>query len=199
VEQSFLAWTHGQLGDAEQSRQDYAAAVKAYARCVEMFDRLDKVGTLKDRFFRGRLAYYRWQLALCRKAEQAVRDLDFTLQQPAGEVPALLDMRVRFLLKEQKLSAAVESAAKQKELAGENPDQLYNAACLYALCAAATTPGADTTRLAKECAEEAMTLLKHAVAKGYKHTALLKQGPDLTALRPRGDFQKLLAELERKK
>jgi hypothetical protein len=34
---------------------------------------------------------------------QAAKDLDFALQQPAAEVPQLLNMRVRFLLKEQKL------------------------------------------------------------------------------------------------
>ena len=33
-----------------------------------------------------------------------------------AEVPGLLDLRVRFLLKEQKLPAAVETAAKMKEV-----------------------------------------------------------------------------------
>src|SRR5207244_11419074 len=107
VHQSFVAWTHGQLGDAEQARQDYPAAVTAYARSMEMFDRLDEAGTLTDPFFRGRLNYYRQRLALCRQAEQVVRDLDFALKQPAAEVPGLVDLRVRFLLKEQEPAAAV--------------------------------------------------------------------------------------------
>jgi hypothetical protein len=161
-----------------------------------MFDKLDKAGKLTDPFFRGRSNYYRQRLAQSRKAEQSARDLNFALKQPAAEVPGLLDIRVRFLLKEQKLVAAVESAATMKQLAGEKPDQLYNAASLYALCAGATTPGADATRLAKACAEESLTLLKHAAARGYKNAAHMKQDQDLAALRPRPDFQKLLAELE---
>jgi hypothetical protein len=48
-------------------------------------------------------------------------------------------------------------------------------------------------------AEEAMALLKEAVAKGYKNAAHMKQDKDLDALRDRADFQKLLAELEAKK
>jgi tetratricopeptide (TPR) repeat protein len=199
IAQSFLAWTHGQLGEAEQTRQDYAAAITAYAHCVDMLDKLDKAGTLKHPFFRDCLNHNRKRLALCRKAEQAVRDLDFALKQPAAEVPALLDMRVRFLLKEQKPAAAVESAAKMKQLAGDKPDQLYNAACLYALCAGANGTSPEASRLAKECAHEALTLLKQAVAKGYGDAAHMKENQDLAALRQRADFQKLLADLEGKK
>jgi len=58
------------------------------------------------------------------------------------------------------------------------------------------TAGPDTARLAKECADEALTLLQHAVARGYKNAAQMKQDQDLAALRQRADFQKLLAELE---
>jgi serine/threonine protein kinase len=195
LEQSFLAWTRGQMGEAEEARQDYAAAVQGYAKSVAMFEKLDTAGAL-NAFFRGRLTLYREQLALCRKAEQAVKDLDFALRQPAAEVRQLLDMRVRFLLKEQKLDAAVESAAKIKERAGEKAEQLYDAACAYALCAgAANDRGAEAAALAKKCAEEALALLKQAVAKGYTNAAHMQQDKDLDALREREDFKKLLAEL----
>jgi hypothetical protein len=204
VEQWYLAWTRGQMGSAEQARHDYAAAMQAYARSVEMFEKLDQAGALNDAFFRGRMNFYRRQLVLCRKAGTAVQDLDFTLKQPAAEVPGLLDLRVRFLLKEEKLPAAVESAAKLKELAGDNPDQLYNAACDYALCAgelgrvsAGSKPRGADAALAEKCAEEALALLKQAVAKGgFKYAAYMKSDKDLDALRDRADFQKLLAELE---
>jgi hypothetical protein len=186
------------MGEVEQARFDYAAAVQAFAKSVEMFEKLDQAGSLKDSFFRGRLNFDRQRLALCRKAEQAVKDLDFALQQPAAEVPQLLRMRVRYLLHAQKLPAAVETAAKMKERAGDTAVGLYNAACLYALCAGAWAPGADAARLAKECADEAMTLLRQAVAKGFNDIEHLKND-DLKALREREDYQKLLKELEEKK
>jgi serine/threonine protein kinase len=203
-EQLFLAWTHGQMGEAEQAQVEYDAAVPAYAKSVEMFEKLDQAGALKNPFFRRRMDFYRQRLALCRKAEQAVKDLDFALEQPAAEVPELLDMRLRYLLNKQKLPAAVETAAKMKELAGDKPIQLYDAACAYALCAAvAKKLVADSqkkplanARGSDELAEEAMALLKQAVAKGYKDAAHLKQDKDLNALRNRPDFQKLLPELE---
>jgi hypothetical protein len=204
AEQSFLAWTHGQMGEAERARLDYAAAVQAYAKSVEMFEKLDQAGALKDPFFRGRMNFYRQRLALCRKAEQAVKDLDFALQQPAAEVPGLLDLRVRYLLKEQKLPAAVETAAKMKERTGPGApgDALYDAACLYALCAGAAkeakTPLPDG-RGSDKLADDAMELLRQAIAKGHKDIEHLKKDDDLKALREREDYKKLLNELEEKK
>jgi serine/threonine protein kinase/tetratricopeptide (TPR) repeat protein len=209
AEQSCLAWTHGQIGDAERARLDYAAAARAYTRSVEMFESIGQAGALKDPYFRGRLKDYRQWLPLCRKAEQAVEDLDFALQQPAEEVPQLLDMRLRSLLKEapelpQKLAAAAESAAKMKERAGDNAERLYDAACAYALCAAAAKQaksavsgaGASAHPGSEKLAEEALALLKQAVAQGFKNAAHMKQDKDLDALRARVDFQKLLAKLE---
>jgi serine/threonine protein kinase len=200
LEQSYLAWTQGQLGEAAQAQDDYPAAVQAYARSVEMFQKLYDAGA-KDSFFRGRASEYRQRLAFCRKAEHAAKDLDFALKQPKEEVLELLDIRVRVLLKERKLPAAVESAAKLKERVDSTANQLYDAACAYALYANEASAGsklqvADATALAKKWADEAMAILKQAVAKGYKDAEHMKTHDDLKALRPRDDFKKLLAELE---
>src|SRR5262249_9604994 len=150
---------------------EYGPAMSAYAKAVEMFEKLDKTGALAYGFFRGQMNSYRQRLAFCRKADQAVKDLDWALHQSAAEVPGLLAIRVRYMLKEQKLQSALESAAKMKELAGARPDQLYNAACAYALCAAvardAKKPVAKTPD-PEELVKEAMSLLKQAIAKGYK-------------------------------
>jgi serine/threonine protein kinase len=196
VEHARLAWTHGQIGEVAQARSDFVTAVQAYARCVEMFDKLDQARTLKDPALRARAEFYRRRLALCRKAEQAIKDLDFALQQPAAEVPELLDLRVRFLLKEGMLPAAVESAVKMTELAGDNAEPLYAAARANALSAgAAKKRGEDATPLAKQCADEAVRVLKQAIRNGYKNAASVKQERDLDAIREREDFKNVLAEL----
>src|SRR5262249_44593653 len=153
-----------------------------YAKSVEIFEKLDKAGTLRYSFFRERMNVYRQRLAFCRKADQAVKDLDFALHQPAEEVPALLDIRVRQMLKQQKVEAAVESAAKMKERAGDKPDQLYNAACAYALCALvakeAKRPVGNTSD-SEALTKEALALLKQAIARGYKDAAHMKENKDL--------------------
>jgi len=47
-------------------------------------------------------------------------------------------------------------------------------------------------------ADQAMAMLRDAVAKGFKDAAHMKKDTDLDPLRQREDFQKLLAELEAK-
>jgi hypothetical protein len=46
--------------------------------------------------------------------------------------------------------------------------------------------------------DEAMKMLRDAVAKGYKDADHIKKDVDLDQLRSRDDFKKLLAELEAK-
>ncbi len=70
---------------------------------------------------------------------------------------------------------------------------LYDVARVYALSvvAAGVDPPTD------QYAARAVELLRRAIERGYQNVARLKRDPDLDALRPRADFQKLLSELEK--
>ena len=132
-EQANLAWTHGQIRGFVEAQHEYADAVRAFSMAVQMFEKLDQAGVLLHPFPRSRMNDYQRQLALCRKAEQAVKDLDFALKQPAAEMPELLDLRLRYLLKNHKTPAAVATAAKIKEL-GATTKTNFTSACLRIAC-----------------------------------------------------------------
>jgi serine/threonine protein kinase/tetratricopeptide (TPR) repeat protein len=55
---------------------------------------------------------------------------------------------------------------------------------------------AKRKELAQNYADRAMTMLRRAVARGYKDVAHMKKDADLDALRGREDYKKLIAELE---
>src|SRR5262249_34883997 len=63
LEKSLLAWTHGQIGGAEERRLDFSAAVQAYRRSVDLFTKLDQAGVLKDPTSRGHMKFFRHRLA----------------------------------------------------------------------------------------------------------------------------------------
>jgi hypothetical protein len=68
-----------------------------------------------------------------------------------------------------------------KERARDKPDQLYDATCAYAVCSvAAKTPVANAPG-SEELANEALALLKQAVAKRFKNAAHMWQDDDLKA------------------
>jgi tetratricopeptide (TPR) repeat protein len=81
---------------------------------------------------------------------------------------------------------AVEELAKDADA-----DTLYNAACVCALASAAVREQKD------KHSRRAVELLRQAVAKGYKDVDHLKQDDDLSSLRGRDDFRKLLGEMDK--
>jgi eukaryotic-like serine/threonine-protein kinase len=88
-----------------------------------------------------------------------------------------------------------------EKLQPADPASCYEAACYRAVTAAVVCAGGKPSN-AKEAEAEAdrsMAWLKQAVASGYTDAAHMKEDKDLDALRTRGDFKKLLAELESRK
>jgi hypothetical protein len=98
-------------------------------------------------------------------------------------------------------AAAVQTAQTLRDLDWNPPADTYDAACALAMCilVVATHEQLDADKrkaAAQFYGDEAMKLLRDAVAKGFNDAALLKKDPNLAPLRQRQDFQKLLAELE---
>jgi serine/threonine-protein kinase len=95
------------------------------------------------------------------------------------------------------------TAAVEELLRPGNADHgtLYEAARVYALAAAqaakAAPPHTSSLR-AEQYAQRAAALLRQAVQKGYQDVAHMKKDAELDSLRPRLDFQRLLADLEAK-
>ena len=98
---------------------------------------------------------------------------------------------------------AVRTAEIQRNLGWDTITDAYDAACYLSLCVPVVSEHAelDATQR-KESArfygDAAMELLRDAVSKGFRDVAHMRKDTDLDPLRPRGDFQKFVAELEGK-
>jgi tetratricopeptide (TPR) repeat protein len=98
-------------------------------------------------------------------------------------------------------AAAVKAAEQIRDLGWDAAGNAYDAACALALCIPIVEKheklDADERQAAVQFyGDEAMKLLRHAVAKGFQDAARMKKDSDLDPLRGRDDFQKLLADLE---
>ena len=99
---------------------------------------------------------------------------------------------------------ATESAVAMSGVRPEHAEDAYDAGCLFARCvplAQADQKIAEAQRLmlAQQYGDQAMMWLRAAIARGYNDVEHMKTDDDLTSLRQRPDFQKLLAELEAKR
>jgi serine/threonine protein kinase len=115
-------------------------------------------------------------------------------------IPLALGVRLKCYQKAGDLAQCRATAAMWEKRNPKDAEGLYHAACYRAVTASvqAKTQSADAARLAREDADRAMAWLSKAVAAGYTDAAQIRQDDDLNFLRGREDFQKLVAELDRK-
>jgi hypothetical protein len=98
-------------------------------------------------------------------------------------------------------ASAVRAAQTLRDLGWDPAGNAYDAACALALCIPLVEkdPHADAGRRHQQArfyGDQALAMLRTAVAKGYKDAANLKKDTDLDPLRGRDDFRTLLAEVE---
>ena len=143
----------------------------------------------------------------CRHAATALGDWKTLLDQPAEVLPALLEMRGTQSVQAGRAADAVQAVAKLRELGTATAGQLYNAARVYSLCAAAIKPDPDPLTAESRRAgtarqqhiADALATLREAIAAGWKDFAHMQKDPDLAPLLDREDFEKLITELEKTK
>ena len=95
---------------------------------------------------------------------------------------------------------AIEEA---ETLVQQGNNNFYNLSCIFCLAADAAASDSqlsapDRVRLKAKYADRAMEFLRRLVLTDFRNVDSLKTDKDLTVLRSRADFQKLVQELELK-
>ncbi len=87
-----------------------------------------------------------------------------------------------------------------ESLAGTGSIPVYEQAASHALCAAliARVPTPEDPDRGRRHAEQAVAMLRNAVASGFHNIDVLVSDPDLAAIRSRTDFQSLIQDLRRR-
>ena len=191
-----VASVHGQWGQAEEARQQFAAAIRRYALALEGFERLDKAGKLQNSDYRHERDTCRRSIVLCGKVQQAVADLDYALKQPADEVPDLLDARLRVLLGKKDRAGVAATAAAWHHLAEKDREQCYAAAAAWSLArrVADEQEGTADAAKARECLKRALEAKKPS-ATPLLLAWRLEQDPDFAPLRSEPAFAAFVNEL----
>jgi serine/threonine protein kinase/tetratricopeptide (TPR) repeat protein len=101
-------------------------------------------------------------------------------------------------------AGALAAAEKLRDLGWDLPGNAYHAACGLALCIPLVEKDDQATKEERDkqmafYGGEAMKMLRHAVARGFRDAAQVNEDTNLDPLRKREDFQKLLAELDARK
>jgi serine/threonine-protein kinase len=208
----FLGDLLSEMGRAPEAEAALRDALDIYQRLVADSPRMPQyqaelANALDDlaEVLRGRKDYA--------EARQRLEEAQPHLQAALAAYPSNPTCRKWFCQNRQRLAAtllelgdhaaAAEAAADLARMAVHPADDAYQAAGFFARCIPlaqqdSKLPQAQRQELARAYGDQALEALRQALAKGYKHTANLKKDKDLDPLRPRKDFQKLLAEVEAK-
>jgi hypothetical protein len=114
-------------------------------------------------------------------------------------IPTLIGLRWRYFTNAIDASGCRATAELFEQLGRTDSGSLYNAACYRAVTASilrACDTSAEAEQRAAAEADRAMQWLSQSVAAGYTDLVSIKQDKDLDALRERGDFHELLAQLQ---
>src|SRR5262249_13623703 len=98
---------------------------------------------------------------------------------------------------------AKQTAEKVRDLGWNPPGNAYDAARGLALCIPIVQKDDQATNEERDeqvrfYGDEALKMLRDAVARGFTNAAFLKQDAELASIRTREDFRKLIADLEGK-
>jgi len=191
-----LASSHVKTGLARLQQKQYEQAIEILGEGLKMLHALREQKRLAP-------ANEEWigivenAMQHCKQAVTALGDWKTLLEQPADLMPVLLEMRGTQFVREGRTTDAVQAVAKLRELGTATVDQLYNAACVYSLCAAGIKAEKDELT-AEQAAERqkyidhALETLREAIKAGYKDFAHIQKDPDLTVLRDLPEFKALL-------
>jgi serine/threonine protein kinase/Flp pilus assembly protein TadD len=192
------------LGAVHQAATDYAEALSWLLRANECLTRFRANGWITNtEQMIGTWRLRQWSDDIerrsdtCRCAETAMCDIESIFHRPSKSCPELLALRVSALLKRDKPAEAVRTAerfVRWAETVQENRDgQRYNAACCFALCAAAIEKDRETL------IDRSLDLLRKAKAGGYftaENIAHIQQDSDFDGIRTHPKFVAFLKELE---
>jgi tetratricopeptide (TPR) repeat protein/tRNA A-37 threonylcarbamoyl transferase component Bud32 len=188
------------MGAAHQEAKQFGKAVTWYRQALEVLERLEKAKELTPTQ-KGQIAAVQLRIQECQLAGVALGEWQKLLEQPAAVLPALLQMRGTESLKAGRVAEAVQAVAKLRELGTAKANQLYNAACVYSLCAAAIKPEKDADALTAEQSAarqqhiaDALATLREAIAAGFKDLAHMQKDPDLAPLRDLPEFKALIPQ-----
>jgi serine/threonine protein kinase/tetratricopeptide (TPR) repeat protein len=141
------------------------------------------------------------------RTEKAVPIIDECIRLSSGKkvnprlIPGVFAIRIEHFRMLKDSAGCRQTAEMWEKLNRTDADSSQRAAYWRAMTAAIIPKDpniteADSSRLAKEEADQAMAWLKLAVANGLKDTSMIKGSDIFDVLRDREDFKKLLAEIK---
>ena len=197
IKQRDHAMSHFDLGNARMAREEFELAEQSYEAGAKIL-RVMIERHLDEEQSSQELAELESAASNAKTLSLAFDDWESLTQQPIEQLPSLLEARGRQLTIRSRFMEAAQAARKLASLETASREQLYNAARVFGLCAASIQP-TDDDQLSQEQSvqrqewiNEAIAVLRRAIADGFVDFDQMEQDSDLTVLRDQSEFRALI-------
>lgn len=196
LQQNLLASQY-ELGNGELARDNFETAEQHFQAGIAVLDKMIEREQNIPASQRGK-DFLEDQLRSARIIKTALGDWETLLQLADEELPKHLELRGIECCKRQRFAEAEQATTKLLELSNATSAQLYNAARVFSLCAAAikaeegTELTTDRTTKRQQLIQQSPASLKLAIDKGWNDFAHMQQDSDLAPLHDLPEFKALI-------
>jgi WD40 repeat protein len=178
---------------------DFTAAIEDYTIALSIADELIAAGHNVDQSRQEREVIASGLHTAEHEATQAVAalgDWETFIKRPGAR--SRLSMRIQLLSRAGRFDEIPQTAAMLRSLDSENANNLYNAACGYAVSTAALQPEGSEELTPEQLSQRqeyinlALDCLRESIAAGWNDFHYMQQDPDLAALRDLPEFEELM-------
>ncbi len=183
------------LGEVQVELGNYDAAIERFQAGIAVLDKMIENQQLVE-LSQGQRLLLQKRIEACVLSKLVTGDWNSLLQVDPKSLPTFLSFRATLLAKRGRYQDVAQAAAKLRELEPKDKENLYNAACAYALAATAYSHSVSAQSEADPERDKLLALslacLKEAIFAGYDNFSHIREDADLTPLRGRPEFETLL-------
>ncbi len=179
--------SHYRIASAYQQQKQFEQAIESYRSGIQILLDLQKIDRLPAGLEHWIGQAQAW-VEQCEMAPIAMGDWEALFKQPPNKLLYLLDLRAQLLAPEGRTEEALQAVTKLRALGTTNADHLYNSACVYCACARAAKSPAEREKFLND----AVAVLKEAIAAGYANFEHMASDRDLAAIQDLPAFKELL-------
>ncbi len=193
----FMAYVN--LGTCESIRNNFEASAAWFRKGRDVLLPLQEKKLLTGQL-QNAVADIDQQLKNVDYFAKAVADLDFALTQPAAQIPSLVSLRMKLLVRNSDRNAAVETATRLSTLASSERSLCLAAARTWNM---ASLLSQDDEQFQSDCVSQAIIVLKmiktgetESIESPAALAKILLEDPELSRLREHADFNGFVQSLQ---
>lgn len=192
-----LCVAHYNIAQIHLVHDEFSLAETSYVNAIAVLRSLSENGFGSEET-KEEVSRLESELGRISVTKAALSSWDTVLATPVAELAQLLDTRGTECARRKRFAEAEQAARKLLEVPNVSNEHIYNAACIFCMCAASIQSDDGKVLVSAEATQRqaliaaGMAALRRSVANGWSDFAHIQEDPDLEVLHDLPEFRALI-------